>query len=623
MLYSYDIFDTILYRLVPKSVDVFRVMEKNETLLALWTANVSFSQCRKKSEFWLRRIQKTEVTISDIYKNIQKTTGMDWKVLKQIQAIELETEKQLCFLNIPIVDEIKERILSGHRVVLISDMYWGEKEIRSILQEKNSVFCNIPIYVSCDYNVSKKAGNLFSVVAQKENCSYSSWIHVGDNKHSDCIVPQKLGIQAIQIQDSLRFDFEKQFKNYDINFALTYGIISKSRCVFSDSAALLGASVAGPMVYQYVDWVLKKACEQNIKKLYFVLRDGYIPKLVADEIICKRELNIKTELLFGSREAWRFPALTIDKLTSMSVWEKSNWIFRDPCYLYVALERLGFSKSSLEQMFGSEYANQEIFSFSEFDAALKKALNNTSFVTQLEDNILIAKNNLKQYLLQTIDEPNCAFVDTNSTGKTQADLQELLCSDAPSHFENLRFFYHTFLADHQPNAKTQFVFMTNQEDDRRFPEALFRAPYNPCYGYTNQDGIMQPKFSQTKFCAWNGVFDYNKYVEGILKFTSIYESSQHNFVVDLSKYTDYLMDVVNFYIPSKDVTNQIAQIPFNPAMDGSESIDFYPKLKWQALLHPFSKLLYYPRVSYYLSGNGWPLLYKMLYFCVKLKRKRK
>lgn len=621
MLYSYDIFDTVLYRFVPKSVDVFRVMEQKESVVDLWTISTPFSECRKKSEFWLRRMKNTEITIDDIYNRMHTATKIDKQALEKIQQIELETEKELSFLNAAIVNEIKAHMDAGERVILISDMYWREDAIRSILQEKDAVFSDIPIYVSCDYRSSKKRSDLFSVVSKKENCPYSSWIHVGDNRKSDYINAKKLGIQAKKIQDSTRFDFEKQFHHYDMNFALTYGIISKSRAMVSNRETLLGASVAGPMVYQYVSWVLEKACKEKIKKLFFVLRDGYIPKLVADEIIAQRGLPIETGLLFGSRVAWRFPALTVEKLMSMSVWEKSNWIFRDPCYLYVALERLHFSKEELEEAFGKEFAHQKISSFSEFHAALKQVLKKKEFEEQLKNNILSAKENLHEYLAQTIDEPNCAFVDTNSTGKTQADLEQLFCTGQTEHLKKLRFFYHTFLADHQPNPQTQFVFMQTLDDERRFPEALFRAPYNPCYGYEKRNGTVEPIFAQTEFCAWNGSFDYDKYVDGILKFTAAYETAKKKFDVDLSGYTDFLMDVVNFNVPSKDVTRQIAKIPFNPSIYGSESIDFYPKLKWGALLHPFSELIYYPKGSYYLSGYGWPLLYKALYFLVKLKRK--
>ena len=67
MLYSYDIFDTVLYRFVPKSVDVFRFMDNKESVRNLWTLQTPFSECRRKSEFWLRRMKNTEITIDDIY----------------------------------------------------------------------------------------------------------------------------------------------------------------------------------------------------------------------------------------------------------------------------------------------------------------------------------------------------------------------------------------------------------------------------------------------------------------------------------------------------------------------------------------------------------------------------
>ena len=161
MLYSYDIFDTVLYRFVPKSVDVFRVMEQKESVVDLWTISTPFSECRRKSEFWLRRMKNTEITIDDIYNRLYTATKIDKQALEKIRQIELETEKELSFLNTAIVDEIKSHIAAGERVILISDMYWGEDAIRSILQEKDAVFSDIPIYVSCDYRSSKKEAICF------------------------------------------------------------------------------------------------------------------------------------------------------------------------------------------------------------------------------------------------------------------------------------------------------------------------------------------------------------------------------------------------------------------------------------------------------------------------------
>ena len=51
--------------------------------------------------------ENTEITIDDIYNRMHTATKIDTRYLRVIQQIELETEKELSFLNAAIVNEIK------------------------------------------------------------------------------------------------------------------------------------------------------------------------------------------------------------------------------------------------------------------------------------------------------------------------------------------------------------------------------------------------------------------------------------------------------------------------------------------------------------------------------------
>ena len=51
MLYSYDIFDTVLYRFVPKSVDVFRFMDNKESVRNYGRSKHHFLSAEKRANF--------------------------------------------------------------------------------------------------------------------------------------------------------------------------------------------------------------------------------------------------------------------------------------------------------------------------------------------------------------------------------------------------------------------------------------------------------------------------------------------------------------------------------------------------------------------------------------------
>ena len=417
-----------------------------------------------------------------------------------------------------------------------------------------------------------------------------------------------------------KYDFEGKIDHRNLEMLETYGLIACVRNAEDSAAFCLGVSVAAPLVYQYVEWVITQAVSRGISALYFVMRDGYILKQVADIIIQKRQLPIKTSYIFGSRVAWRLPEMSVAKLEGLSVWDKSNWIFRDPAVAYVPFERLGFSRKEIDELLGPNVGKQPLYSFKDFKSVLAQSLSNSEFKTKLEHHIKAAGDNLDAYLHQTVNfSESFAFVDTNSTGKTQKDLSQFLQKRQSNQVE-IPFFYHTYLADTPADKSCQFVFTNKSADDKRFPEAFYRAPYNPCLGYMKtKSGTIEPKFHESTHCAWNESFDYDSYLRGILSFASTKETTPYR-QLPLSLYVDFLQKVVNFKICSRDLVCQIAELPFQPDMYGDELLDFYPQIRWMDLFHPFSQLIYYPKGSYYRAGGIWIMIYQCLFFLTRLKR---
>lgn len=625
MLYSYDIFDTILYRKLPRSIDIFHVMEDKDEVKRIWgNSSMSFSKCRQYSEFVLRRFSKRELTIDRIYGEIAKRNTYIRTDIEKLIGLELQTERENTFLNRPLCDEIRSLINNGDRVVLISDMYWSAQRIRDILAEKAPIFSDIPIYVSCEYDASKKNGTLFEVVRENERADYNDWRHTGDNACSDYSVPAALGITCQLVKAGRHYSFEKKLLSLDADALKLYGLIAETRLNSTGDAYDLGVSFAAPMVYMYVEWVLKRAEKEGITKLYFVLRDGYILKQVADIIIKKRGLAISTDYVFGSRVAWRLPMVDESSIRKLSVWEKGNWIFRYPAHAYVPFERLGFLRTDLENLFGKNFCDRTLSSFNQFKETLSFALDNELFREKLKINVKKARENLILYFSQVIDwKSSFAFVDTNSTGKSQNDLNCIFCDKGKA----IRFFYHTYLGE-KIDEETQLAFNFSGTEDRddRIPEALFRAPYQQCYGYLRrEDGVAYPTFVQREYNAWNDRFDYDEYLSGICAFTNALEDnlSACNEHIDVTEYAKLLMRVANFDLKSDDVMSQIGAIPFNPDLDGNECRAFYPRLSVSALLHPFTQLIYYPKGSFHISGGLWKKIYCLLYWLVRKNRHRK
>lgn len=65
--------------------------------------------------------------------------------------------------------------------------------------------------------------------------------------------------------------------------------------------------ITGPVIFDFVRWVLDEAVRKNIKTLYFFARDGYIPFQISKMFAEYLELPISCKYLYCSRRALRIP----------------------------------------------------------------------------------------------------------------------------------------------------------------------------------------------------------------------------------------------------------------------------------------------------------------------------
>lgn len=320
-LFSFDIFDTLISRKVILPNVIFKIMqrylEENKDLNFPEILITNFENIRVTTEkFFYFRIcdnLKRDIVIDEIYELIGKNYSLSDKQITFLKELELKIEIDNVVPIKKNIEIIKTLIKEHKRVILISDMYLPVNIIRRLLMTVDNVFENISIYVSCEYNAKKHDGKLFEKIRELENVDYSLWLHFGDNENADYKQPLKLGIFAVLFLYNKLKDYEQMLLNYNVNNLQNFKIIGliKSLCNNKITSQMeeLGASFGGPILFPYVYWVISEANKKNIKNLYFVSRDGYVLKEIADLIIQKYNFNICTFYIYGSRVAWRDPVL--------------------------------------------------------------------------------------------------------------------------------------------------------------------------------------------------------------------------------------------------------------------------------------------------------------------------
>ena len=183
---SFDIFDTLLLRNVPKPTDIFNIIEEKYELKG-------FKQQRLKAEILARKKKpEEEVTLDEIYFYLQEHN----------KKYELEIEKESLYANKELLELFSEVKKMGKKIICISDMYLDKQYIVDIL-EKNGFDGIDEVFVSSDVMLTKEKGTLYPYVLKSLGVTSDKVIHIGDNYKSDVVQAKLQGIQAIHYEQKL------------------------------------------------------------------------------------------------------------------------------------------------------------------------------------------------------------------------------------------------------------------------------------------------------------------------------------------------------------------------------------------------------------------------------------
>ncbi|MGG7151230.1 glycosyltransferase [Clostridium neonatale] len=302
---SFDIFDTLLFRIVNEPEDIFTLIE--------YKLNIpNFKEIRQRDQqIASMKVEKEKhfphADIDEIYDYIEKESNLDidWQYVKQY---ELQMERDSLTGNKEIFEVYKLAKEFNKRVIATSDMYIKKEDIKQFLYKCGFDYFD-EIYISSDLKKTKYVGDIFDEVLKREKISPDRMLHIGDNYNSDVINANKRGIKAIH------YKFEELDEKRNSSAELSrFGIINEgiTNVIKRNNANRnfwydLGASIGGPLYIGLVKWVEKKCEEKHLKSVYFLSRDGYILHNIF------KELHLKdSEYLYTSRRALLLAG--IDKL---------------------------------------------------------------------------------------------------------------------------------------------------------------------------------------------------------------------------------------------------------------------------------------------------------------------
>lgn len=313
-MYSFDVFDTLITRRVKNPKGIFSVMAykliKNS---GCWDIPVccmaDFEMLRINAEEQARRQSEGEVTIDLIYQALAHNYGLSEDTADRLKLLEIQCEIENCIAIRENIDKIESLRRQGEKVILISDMYLSKSVFERMFQKVSPMLNNLPIYISSETGKTKASGLLYQYIHDRERVEYGKWTHIGDNIVSDVNIPETFGINAVHYKAENASICEKRLEQISIENTIIreylFGLLNGDALKGKSREYLIGYSFIGIVLYAYVEWVIRMAWNKGIAHLFFIARDGYILKNIAEDIVKSKEIKIEIHYIYGSRKAWR------------------------------------------------------------------------------------------------------------------------------------------------------------------------------------------------------------------------------------------------------------------------------------------------------------------------------
>ena len=350
---SFDVFDTLVVRLVNEPSMVFELMGRRLGIPHLRGLRVEAEEAARSEN--RRASNSHEVNLAQIHANLALSS------LDSADSIRSELAAEATVLRpnpavAPLLAELRRR---GVRTIAISDIYLERAELRTLLEG-----CGLTldaIYTSADFwqrDLGKYNGRLFGEVCRLEGLEPADVLHVGDHPRSDVRNAKKAGVPALHVFSPREATYLDQGTNLHRNYVLN-SMRSLEASVLVGSHAIakahgeidrhspswsFGYLYGGPLSAAFSIWLAKRAAMRGHDRLVLFGRDGY----AIDECLTTLGLETPPRTVFPVSRRMAVAAL------ASADFEQCLSFFPEHCSRAEARRRLGiFASDALEAIFDS------------------------------------------------------------------------------------------------------------------------------------------------------------------------------------------------------------------------------------------------------------------------------
>lgn len=454
---SFDVFDTLIKRNVNAPKQIFCLLEKEYNNYKN-IDNSDIKNHRIKAEYIINSENPTIYQIYDNMKEYYSVSDLNWLLKK-----EIELEKKYCVVNEKIKLIYDYAISSNKIIYAISDMYLTSEIITELLDLNGYNIENL--IVSCEKKSTKKSSKLFKYIKEMK---IKKILHIGDSYKADYFGAKLAGINAIKIK-------KKHYMNENDNLEKIIEVSDKCESGLSNDYFLkLGINILAGSLLSFSIWLNKKLITNDIKKIFFLAREGKIFKNIYDKM---KENSIETSYLCISR-----------KSITIANFRYTGFIELAEILKYFTIKK----NSTVEETF--IYLNLELCSSMIFN--LKEKIinykNDKQFVSYFIKILLIESDRSNRMTLEYFKQENLngkfAICDIGWNGTMQKCIKSFLNNNKIEH--ELYGYYFTLFSDLDNGysfIKKEDDIYNSIQDNPILLENLFQCVDGSTIGYVEKN----------------------------------------------------------------------------------------------------------------------------------------
>lgn len=287
---SFDIFDTMLLRLVNSPRDVFYIVGRKSDIVDFYCIRVLAEKNARK--------YNSEPNIFDIYEELQKELKID---IDTAIKTELDTELQVCYANGYIRNAYNYARSKNKKIIAVSDMYLPTDFIKKLLSENGYDYFD-GIFVSNEYKCGKSTGKL-QKTAQSIIGKNLTYFHIGDNYDADIMGSKAAGWKTYHYNNVCSTGNHYRItESVSLSSSIYKSLVNAklhSSNVYYDKFYEHGYTYGGVLSYGYAQWLDTLSHNENIDLFLFTARDSetfynvykeYFNSVDNDYIKCSRSV---------------------------------------------------------------------------------------------------------------------------------------------------------------------------------------------------------------------------------------------------------------------------------------------------------------------------------------------